>query len=325
MSLKISWQITGNLGFNITPATVSLCDPTGVYGVRRLDTLAVVVSASTNMTSEGDGVYSYTFAEPAAGLDYEYYVKVTETSPVANTYYVNGRISGTPAAFDPETLAGVRRLWVLRSGDFSLVRDAENNDFSDAGTANIVINEAQRWLDRRLPHHKSVARLYKTLAANESMITFSQARHVAGVYDIDLTTNEKVALDWATLYVGLAPDHIEVEDSGDLPSGATNIVYGNHWPLHAVYVTPSDVSRTILVEAAWYCPKLVNDTDKSYWTVQHPLLLARAAALQNEMDFRNSAGVNDYASVIDDDLKNIYHDLVAEEAAGPSTRWRMNS
>jgi len=322
VSVRICWTITGNNGFPVSPATVTLSDPTGAYGVRRLDTLAVVVAAGTAMTDEGNGVWAKTFTEPATGLEYEYYVKITETSPAANNYYINGRVSGTAAAFDPQTLAGVRRLWVLRSGDYSLVRDAENNDFTDSGIANIIINEAQRWLDRRIPHHKTVAQLYKTLAADESMITFSQARYVKGVYDI--TDGVKTAIDWATLYVGLAPDHADVEDEDDLPE-AQNVVFGNHWPTHAVYVDPTDTERTILVEAAWYCPTLVDDTDKSFWTVQHPVLLARAAALQNEMDFRNSAGVRDYASVLDDDLKNIYHDLIAEEAAGPHTRWRMNS
>lgn len=61
----------------LTDATsVSLSDSTGTYGVRRTDTLASVVAANTAMTHAGTGLYTYTFTDPAAGLEYQWVAKV---------------------------------------------------------------------------------------------------------------------------------------------------------------------------------------------------------------------------------------------------------
>jgi len=55
--------------------TAKLSDPTGVYGVKRDDTDAVVVADGTAMTRTATGKYEYTFTEPAAGLSYTGYVE----------------------------------------------------------------------------------------------------------------------------------------------------------------------------------------------------------------------------------------------------------
>jgi hypothetical protein len=325
MSVTIQWKIFANSGVAISPSSVKLQDPTGTYGVRRTDTNEVILESATAMTSVGGGVYSKTFAEPAVGLSYEYYVRVTEAvGGATHTYYVHGHANGSPAWEDETTLGGVRKLLVKTSGRYDLVRDGANNDFTDMGMANMYINQAQRWLDRRLPHHKSRAKLFKTLAANDGVITFQECRFVRNVYEVSQTDSSKTLLDWATLYVGLAPDQIATaEDYDDLPDGADHVVFGEHWPHQAVYVEPSTESRTILVEAEWYCPKLEDDTDRSYWTTQHPLLLAHTASLLMEVSMRNSQGVEDYMKPVIDDLRMISNDLMAEEASGPAWHWVM--
>lgn len=55
--------------------SVKLSDATGTYGVKRLDTDAVVVADDTAMTEVSTGVYTYTFTDPAAGLTYEYVIE----------------------------------------------------------------------------------------------------------------------------------------------------------------------------------------------------------------------------------------------------------
>lgn len=55
--------------------SVLLSDPGGTYGVRRNDTGAAVVADATAMTKVSTGVYRYTFAEPAFGLTYTYWVE----------------------------------------------------------------------------------------------------------------------------------------------------------------------------------------------------------------------------------------------------------
>jgi hypothetical protein len=66
-------------------------DPDGLYGVRRRDTLAVVVAAGVALTNPSTGLYSYTFTDPASRLEYEFYVKFTDG---AEDHYIQGSIFG---------------------------------------------------------------------------------------------------------------------------------------------------------------------------------------------------------------------------------------
>ena len=313
--LQIKWRVVGK-----TPTSVKLSDRDGTFGVRRVDTLDVVVPAGTAMTATTpSGTYFKTVTEPEINLRYEYYVEVTEGE---NTYWVNGFINGTPAWDDLNTLAGVRRMLVLESGRYDLVRDAANNDFTDLGLANYYINNAQRWLDRRLPYHKTSARLYKTLAAGASMITFTMARSVTDVWRIN-DDGSFTRIPWATLHVGLAPD--QKDDTQEDHHEVETLVFGNHWADQAIYVEPdTENSRNLIIWANWYCPKLVNDTDVSFWTVQHPELLVRAACMQIEIGMRNSQGVNDFSGPLLDDVRHVSMDLAEEEQAGPHDEWRAN-
>lgn len=76
LKLNFKWKVEGVLT-DVT--SVVLADPTNAYGVKRTDTGAVVVAAGTAMSHDATGVYSYTFTEPAAGLTYQWYAKVTDT------------------------------------------------------------------------------------------------------------------------------------------------------------------------------------------------------------------------------------------------------
>jgi hypothetical protein len=51
-------------------STPVLTDKAGTFGIKRLDTAAVVVAAGAAMTREGAGVYSYELAAPADGVTY---------------------------------------------------------------------------------------------------------------------------------------------------------------------------------------------------------------------------------------------------------------
>jgi len=56
--------------------SVVLSDPTGTFGVRRTDTLAVVVADGTAMTNAAVGEYTYSFTDPASGLTYNYWLNL---------------------------------------------------------------------------------------------------------------------------------------------------------------------------------------------------------------------------------------------------------
>jgi len=124
------WYYDGEL---TDPTTIKLSDPTGTYGVRRKDTQALVVADGATMIKIDEGIYQYTFDDPAADLIYEYYVEIVHDG---ETYYFEGTaIGGGGAALPADnalvTLAEIKD-WLKLSGtgdnDF-LVRAI--NDWSD--------------------------------------------------------------------------------------------------------------------------------------------------------------------------------------------------
>jgi len=66
-------------GNPVTPTSVKLSDPSGIYGVKRNDTDAIIVADGTDMVNTAPGEYKYTFDEPVAanGLTYTYWVEWT--------------------------------------------------------------------------------------------------------------------------------------------------------------------------------------------------------------------------------------------------------
>lgn len=329
--VRIEWKIAQNSGTQVPPSSVRLQDPSTTFGVRRVDTQELVVAAGTAMTAftpdnpEANSVYYfYEFTEPEPALEYEYFIRVVETvNGVQNTYFVNGRITGTPGWTDTNTLGGVRKLLIDVSGRWDLVRDAAAGDYTDRGLCKIYLNEAQKWLDQRLPYHKSRAKLYKNIAASTSAVTFTAARSVQDVFLVNSDSSlERVA--WWTLPVGLAPEQLSAEDYDDLPAGAENVTFGQHWPTHGIYFEPDDTTaRVFLIDAIWFSPTLVEDTDTSFWTVENPLLLVHTAMHLFEIGIGNGTRVRELLVTIEDSLRQLYHNLVEEETAGPPSKWRM--
>lgn len=74
-------------GTPITGATVTLSNAGATYGIRRADTLAVIVNAGAAVAHAGGGRYVYAFASAVPGIAYEVTAKVV--LPGGSTYYVN--------------------------------------------------------------------------------------------------------------------------------------------------------------------------------------------------------------------------------------------
>lgn len=321
-SLRIEWRVFANSGTAISPSGVTLEDPSGLYGVRRADTHEVIVEAGQALTDGGSGTWYHEFEESEPGLTYEYYIRVEETSPANNKYYINGKLTGSTASLIPHTLGWCRKFLVDISGRYDLVVDAVNGDYTDNGLGNWYLNSAQQRLDNLLQYNKSTAWLYKELAANTSMITFQQCRHVRNVYEqTNDSDQDRTMLSWSTLQVGLAPE--QKAETAETLDWTKNIVFGDHYVYQSIYLEPSESARLIAIEADWYSRHLTNDTDKSFWTVQHPQLLVRAAQREMEVDMRNTQGVNDIDAPLLAAVQDIYKNLCAEEQAGPHWLWRM--
>jgi hypothetical protein len=128
---------------------------------------------------------------------------------------------------------------------------------------------------------------------------------------------------WHSENIGLAPEQLD-QTISTLPE-AKNVVYGTaSIPLTGIRVRPSDAARTFVVTAVWNTPELVNDTDTSYWTVQHPDLLVLATRRELEVSKRNSQGVNDFDLAIIEQVRAIRQDIIREEMAGSPSRWVIN-
>jgi len=317
--MQIEFRIYGNNGFSISPTSVVLESPDGSFGVRRTDTNYVVVPAGTPLVFSG-GVWRYSFQEMEPGIEYEYYVKVSEDSPAENKYYVYGKRTGGGA--QEGTLGWCVWLLCQLTGRYDLIRDPEAGDYSDAGLAVFYINSAQRMLDDQIRHHKSAARLFKQVPANSGMVTFQLARAVKNVYEFK--DGVLTPVPWATYACALAPEHRE-ETEETMPEVSGVAVYGLHFPTRSVWIQPKGADRTVCVEAEWYNAPMKNYSDRSFWTMQYPDVLVRAAAMELEVDLRNSTGRNDYYEYIQMRLKMIQQNYDAELAAGPADYWVMRA
>lgn len=88
------WEVNGT-PTNVT--SIALSDPTGAFGVRRVDTEEVVVADGTAMTNTETGVYSYSFTDPDDGLEYEYWLEIVYDGQTLRFQYFadGGTTTGT--------------------------------------------------------------------------------------------------------------------------------------------------------------------------------------------------------------------------------------
>jgi hypothetical protein len=96
-----------------------------------------------------------------------------------------------------------------------------------------------------------------------------------------------------------------------------DIIEAGHESFNSILIMPPSDSAnyTLEVWGLFYSDELVNDGDVSYWTEEHPLLLAKAAAYQLETSYRNSEGSKDMMNALEVDMLGIVKDYIEEEVA----------
>jgi hypothetical protein len=72
------------------------------------------------------------------------------------------------------------------------------------------------------------------------------------------------------------------------------------------------------VRGLFYSAELINDTDRSYWSDAHPMLLYMATMRQMEVVLRNPSGVTNWTNSILIELQQLGKDLVDEMVSGVS-------
>lgn len=95
MSLTFTWSIKVNGVLTAADSAPTLSDSAAVYGIKRLDTDAVVVAAGTALTNASTGTYSYTIASPVTGVTYRAALKAIVSGKTI--YSTKERTSGGDA------------------------------------------------------------------------------------------------------------------------------------------------------------------------------------------------------------------------------------
>lgn len=232
------------------------------------------------------------------------------------------------------TLTEIRALFEDRSGRSDLVTSLGANNGAD-----FFIQSGQRTLDRLLEVDKSWARKYATLAIGDYYAIFKGCRAVKEVW---LSTSEgRVRLEKLSqtemrlLNYEDAPDEVT---SGDTiryclislrtypDDDKVNIDYLYDHQLEddatedyeykgIIISPPTDVAAELEVFGLFYQPKLEEDADKNYWSVNHPEILLMAALYQLEVSYRNTEGAKDWMNAIRLELDGLEKDLIEEEIA----------
>lgn len=222
-----------------------------------------------------------------------------------------------------------RALFRKLSGRFDLV----NEDFSDNGV-DIFMNEGGKFLDRLDETQKSWATRFAPLALGELYVTFPYCRALKEVWAASPTTGrwqleKKNLQDLIEGYLTALPAEMtsgvplyyspcitrSVPPSAVLNSFEEFMGYvgvaGNEYNAILVSV-PTDEAITLILQGLFYTPQLVNDEDSNYWSDEHPLLLYMSTMRQIEVTNRSTQGVNDWASAIETEMRQLGMDLVDE-------------
>lgn len=318
---------------------VFLSDSAAAYGVKRTDTDAVVVADNTAMTRISTGVYQYAITDPAYDLTYQY---ATEAVISGHTFrevlYKDG--TATPVSVDAGDLLEVVKKVVHETGRVELVNDAYGDDYDEDTAAHPVgvryyIRQAQRYLDRlqetpnsrkwivwkpssgtwfkRIQYLRAPLELwYSDSSDGRSLVTPRSLTWLREYYAEPVGDyTQSAPADWAIGEGATSPEIVgddisALTDIADLSTTQSDFVDTQL----LVWMAPTDGTYTFRLRGLFYEPTLTNDTDKSYWTVNHPALLADVTRMFLEGKHRNSEGLADISAYAKMQLVEVDKDLV---------------
>lgn len=233
-------------------------------------------------------------------------------------------------------LLQIRTQFIKLSGRYDLVVDA--TDYVDNG-ANFYINAGQNYLDRYSFNKKAEARVFSILAINGYYVNITRARAVKRVWAS--TTSEKtelIKIDLVGLknYYTKPPSELDrgtplyytpsilrnVPDNGSIVIDSfggvvtDSIASTSHYIYHGLLIyPPADEAYEIETHGLFYSDELVDDTDESWWSVVHPLVLIMAGLRALEVTYRNTQGVKDWELAISMEVVGLDKDSVEEDIA----------
>ena len=227
-------------------------------------------------------------------------------------------------------LLDIRKLFVKFSGRYDLVNSIET--YEDNG-ADFFIKAGQRYLDRLLDNGKMHARYYGQLEAGRSFMLIPMARVIYGAA-IYKATGSRICLEYVradelklllkteldiaeqkqpTRFAPVGHRVVNAADLSNIPALWANVAYEDAEYTAVFFGNPSDAEYGVEIQGLFYSPSLDSDETKSYWTEEHPEVLVQAALYTLERFYRNFEGMKESKAAIDDLVKGIDMDTVAQQ------------
>lgn len=311
------WYVDGVL---TAPTSIKLSDSTGTFGVKRNDTDEVIVADDTAMTLVSTGIYNYSF-DSIAGVKYDYVVEVVYGG---DTFYIPSSVTFS-SSLATDTLLYVRTKAAKTSGRYDLV----DSEFGDNGM-DYFINQAQKWLDQKVRHPGLEGRYLKVLSAGDQALRIERAIAITGIWltksdgtqfklvreDLNrLLLNYQSAENGTPVYwcydVGnISPQQESVSDLSSF-SEVDTIVLSDPYEKASIRLFPpaDDTGWTLQAYGRFYSPLLVDDGDKSWWTVNHPELLVAATIAEIEGALMTESASNSWYQRVERHIYGIYREL----------------
>lgn len=233
------------------------------------------------------------------------------------------------------TLLSVRTLAVKLSGRYDLINaDGSTPESGTDNGMNSFINSGQRYLDMLLDSKKVDGVRYDSLAIDSWYVPIQGIRAIETVW-VNHTTErwqlERKSLLWMKENYA---DLISSTTSGDAEYWCPALMRGidvtnkdslgaffnysvaqtSYEDYSGIIILPkTDVALTVETSGKFWSPTLTNDTDTSYWSEIHEMLLVWASLRQLEISYRNKEGAQDWEQAIASYAMGLDKDEIQEQ------------
>jgi len=229
-------------------------------------------------------------------------------------------------------LGEIREEFVNQSGRLDLI----NPDGSDNG-ADFYLKSGQDYLDLIFEKHEDEGRVFRVINSGDYFVKFhktgkirARAIHEVGIGDTEkfhwiekkdlreLRSQFNKPFEYiekakpgyfSTAYIRPAYDE---QESIDGFVGYMDAMTGHKDYDGIILLPPSDGEYHVEIWGKFFSEILREETDTSFWSVNHPALLIMSAQRELEIFYRNSQGIADWTSAIRAETLELERDHVEQ-------------